>query len=462
MKNELTVGKIVEICNGELLCGDENVICSSYTKDTRTITDGDTYIGIKGEKFDGNVFYKDAFSKGANAVILEKDSFILDQEYDCNKPIILVEDALVALKNMAEYKRKTTEALFVGVTGSVGKTSTRDMIYSVLKEGYKTLKTEGNFNNNIGLPLTLLRLTDEKAAVIEMGMNALGEIDYLSKITRPQISVITNVGTAHIGELGSRENILKAKLEIQNGMDNQGILIINNDNDLLHQYYLNNKDSIITIGIDNESDFYATNIKLENDHSEFDITYKNNSYSVYCPVPGKVFVYNSLTAFAVGTLANIEPNKIIKGINNFELTKSRTEIINLKNNKILINDAYNASVDSMKSSLEILKNINNGRKIAVLGSMLELGEFSKKLHEEVGIAVIKNNIDILITVGNDAKYIANAALENGMNKNLVYSFDDNKDAIAKLKEILNNNDAILVKASNGLRFSEIVESLKNE
>ena len=460
MNNDLTVKQIVDICDGKLYCGDENIICKTYNKDTRIINEGDVYIGIKGENFDGNTLYKEAFSKGASVCILEEYSFFEDKEYTYDKPIILVKNAKLALKKIASYIRNNSDALFIGVTGSVGKTSTRDMIYSVVSKHYKSLKTEGNFNNDIGLPLTIMRLKDEECAVIEMGMNNLGEIDYLTNITKPNIAVITNVGTAHIGNLGSRENILKAKLEIKNGLVDNGTLIINNDNDLLHDYYLENKENVFTIGIDNKSDIVACDIKMFSDHSEFKIVYKDEEYEVTCPVSGIAFVYNSLVAFAVGVLTNMPINEIIEGIKDFSLTKNRLEIIEIENNIHVINDSYNASVDSMKSSLQILKNSKGKRKIAVLGSMLELGDFSKELHEEVGKSVVENNIDILITVGLDAKYIAQKAKEN-MNENNIYSFDNNSDAINKLHDILQNDDVVLVKASNGLKFIEIVNELKN-
>ncbi len=460
MCNDLTVKKIVEIVNGELFCGSEDVLCTTFTKDTRTIQSGDTYIGIKGEKFDGNLFYKEAFSSGAICVILEKGSFIEDKEYNYDQPIVLVENSILALKKLGEYKRNTSTAHFVGVTGSVGKTSTRDMIYSVLKREYKTLKTEGNYNNNIGLPLTLLRLSDENAAVIEMGMNALGEIDYLSRIARPHISVITNVGTAHIGELGSRENILKAKLEICNGMDEKGILVINNDNDMLHDYYLKKQKNIVTVGIDNASDFMATEIESFADSSKFIVTFDGKKYEVLCPVPGEAFIYNSLVSFAVGVALNIAPEKIIKGIKDFTMTKNRLEMFTIQENILVINDVYNASVDSMKSSLEILKNKPAKRHIAILGSMLELGDFSKSLHEQVGEIVVDQNIDILITVGEDAKYIASRAVECGMAKENVYSFVTNEDGISFIKDFLQKEDAVLLKASNGMHFIEIVNTLK--
>ena len=456
---KLSVKKILELCSGKLYCGSDDVICSNYVKDTRNIANGDTYIAIKGENFNGNDFYVEAFSKGANCVILEKKYFRVHKDFIYDKPIILIDDSIKTLKTIATFLRLNSNAYFIGVTGSVGKTSTRDMIYSVLKEEFKTLKTQDNYNNNIGLPLTLMRLNDEKAAVIEMGMNHLGEISYLSNITKPNIGVITNVGTAHIGQLGSRENILKAKLEIMDGMDDNGLLIINNDNDLLHDYYLENKKNIVTIGIDCVSDFTALNIELYPDYSKFDIKYNNELFNIYCPIPGKAFIYNSLVAFAVAKLLNINYQKIINGIKNFELTKNRMEIIELKNNIKLINGVYNASIDSMKSNLEILKNQSGKRKIAVLGSMLELGEFSKKLHEEVGVFVVENKIDMLITVGNDAKNIALKAISLGMDLNNVYIFEKNIDAITFLKKVIVSDDTILLKASNGLKFKEIIDNI---
>ncbi len=455
----MDVKKIIKICEGKLLGGNENVFCQTFTKDTRELKENDTYIGIKGLNFDGNSFYEEAFNKGANCVILEQE-YVKNHNINIgNKPIIVVENALLALKKMAEYKRNNSSAKFVGITGSVGKTSTKDMIYSVLKEEFKALKTEGNLNNNIGLPLTLLRLTDEQAAVIEMGMNHLGEIDYLTKIARPNISVITNIGTAHIGEVGSRENILKAKLEILNGMDQEGILVINNDNDLLHQYYeSSDKKKIVTIGIDQKSDFMATDLNLEKEYSTFKINYQNESYDIYCPTPGRVFVYNSLIAFAVGSLLNIPKTKIIAGIKNFELTKNRLDYLKIDDNITLINDAYNASVDSMKSSLEVLSKYQN-RKIAVLGDMLELGNYTQKLHEEVGKYVVSNQIDILITVGKSAKYIAKKATDLGMPQAKIYSCLTNEEATSKIKEILKAGDVVLFKASNGMKLNEIIKNL---
>ena len=453
----ICVNKIVELCSGKLLCGDENVILKKLVIDTRMLEYGDTFVGIKGENYNGNDFLYDAVEKGANCVILDENKDITD----ICIPIILVSDSSKALGIIASYIRNNSDSIFIGVTGSVGKTSTRDMIYSVLNESHPTLKTENNYNNNIGLPLTISKLCDERFAVIEMGMNHLGEISYLSNIVKPNIGVITNVGTAHIGILGSRENILKAKLEILDGMDDSSTLIINNDNDLLHDYYLNNdnKKNIITIGIDNDSDYKAININENDNNSEFDVVFKNQTIHILCPIPGRAYIYNSLCAIAVGSILSIDNNKIIDGIKNIHLTKNRLEFINLKNDIKIINGIYNASVDSMKASIEVLKNQTCNRKIAVLGDMLELGCYSKELHQGIGRFVYENNIDVLITVGRDSSYISSEAIKCGMNKNNVYTLSNNNDAISILNNIMLPGDAILLKASNGLNFKEILNEI---
>lgn len=349
----------------------------------------------------------------------------------------------------------------IGVTGSVGKTSTKDIIASVMSKKYKTLKTIGNYNNHIGVPLTVLGLKDHTAAVVEMGMNHLGEISKLTRIAKPTMSVITNIGTSHIGELGSRENILKAKLEILEGMEENALLVINNDNDMLHNWYLDNKDKkkIITFGIENESDVMAKNIYTDENGSRFTVELNGKSYNIEINVGGKHFISNSLCAICVGINNGIEIEKIIEGIKEFELTKRRMEIVKGINNSSVINDSYNASYDSMKAAIEYLGALKGGKRIAVLGDMLELGNFEKELHEKVGEEVYKNNIDILVTIGERAKYIANKSKELGMNESNIYTFDTKEEAIEKLKNIIKDGDYILVKASNSMHFEKIVNSI---
>ena len=460
---KIKINKIIEITKGKLLTGNLDIECKNFCKDTRIIKTGDTYIGIKGEHFDGNTLWKEAFEKGATTSIIQDIDFTKEniEEYN-DKNIIQVKDTIKALADIATYKRSLYGIDFpvVGVTGSVGKTSTKDIIASVVSQKYKTLKTQGNNNNNIGLPFTIFRLEDHQAAVIEMGMNHSGEISELTKIAKPTISVITNIGTSHIGNLGSRENILKAKLEILDGMEKK-ILVINNDNDLLHDVYLKNKDiEIYAYGIENESDIMAESIILNENDSEFICNLKGEKFKIKVPVGGIHFVYNALCAVAVGNLLGLSIEQIKNGIETFELTKKRMDITKLENGVTIINDSYNASFESMQASLTYLKGLKCDRKIAVLGDMFELGEYSKELHEKVGKEIVKNNIDILICSGKNAKYIADEAEVNGMDKSRIYYFENKDDIELFIRKNWKNGDSILFKASNGMRFFEIVDKLE--
>lgn len=463
----LKIKDILKCTNGKLIIGDTEKECKNYSKDTRTIKKGDTYIGIKGEKFDGSSFWKDALNNGAETVIINNINLEDLEEYKKqNKNIIQVEDTIKAIGEMASYKMKIQKEKYnlkvVGVTGSVGKTSTKDIIANVLSKKYKVLKTEGNNNNHIGLPFTILRLQDEEIAVIEMGMNHLGEISYLTKIAKPDIAVITNIGTSHIGNLGSRENILKAKLEILEGMDKKKI-VINNDNDLLNNWYLENKNNIEihTFGIKNESEFNAKNIKLKENSSEFICENKNEKINIEVPVGGEHFILNALCGLTVGKLLNLNNEEIKNGIKDFKLTAKRMEINHLKNNITIINDSYNASYESMKASISNLKNMNGERKIAVLGDMFELGDFSEKLHKEVGTEIYKNKIDKLYLIGNYSKFIGEEAEKEGFKKENIFYFENKDELFNNLKNNLKSGDVILIKASNGMKLFEIAEKLKN-
>ena len=458
----MKIKEILQATKGKLIQGNEEEEINEFCRDTRIIKEGDAYIGIKGENFDGNTLWKNAFENGASTVILQGIDFSKEnlEKYQ-NENIIVVEDTIEALADIATYRRMLfgKDLPVIGVTGSVGKTSTKDIIANVVSQKYKTLKTQGNNNNNIGLPFTIFNLKDQEAAVIEMGMNHFGEISKLTKIAKPTISVITNIGTSHIGNLGSRENILKAKLEILEGMDKK-VLVINNDNDLLHKFYLENKDvEIHTYGSENESEVTAENIVLNENESEFVCNIKGEKFNVKVPVGGIHFVYNALCAATVGTLLGLSKEQIENGIKTFELTKKRMDITELKNGVTIINDSYNASFESMQASLKYLSGLNAKRKIAVLGDMFELGEYSKELHEKVGKEVVKNKIDILVCCGDSAKYIVNMAKKEGMPKEKVFYFD-NKEQIEKfIRENAQNGDSVLFKASNGMKFFNIVENL---
>lgn len=447
----LYVKDIIEKYKGELIQGNKELILDNFSKDTRTINKNDIYVGIKGETFDGNIFFKDAFDKGAKCAILSTKCWTKEdlQKYS-DKTIVYVNNSIECLQFLAKYKRSISNIPVIAITGSVGKTSTKDMITSVLKTKYKVLSTIGNNNNHIGLPLTILRLKDEEVMVLEMGMNNPKEISLLTDIAKPTIAVITNVGTAHIGNLGSRENILKAKLEITEGLS--GPLIINNDNDMLHDNQdIIKADKIITIGIDNKSEYMATNI---NDTlTKFMI--ENNQ--IECSIPSKVFIYNSLMAYVIGKLCNIEVDNIAKGIKKFKPVGSRLEYKKNKNNIMIIDDTYNASLDSIKASLEILKKTDSKRKIAIIGDVLELGDYSIEIHKEIGKELLKNNLDLVITIGEYTKYTNSYLKENNYDES--YHFNKEEDSYKFLDEILKSGDTVLIKGSHAMRLNNIVEYL---
>lgn len=443
------VYEILEATHGILLSGHSNENIKGFTQDSRKVKKGDMYIPLIGERFDGHDFIDNAFENGAQAIITSRPVAYHD------KIVIQVDDTLQALKDMATYLRCHRPVKVISVTGSVGKTSTRDMIYSVVKQKYKTLKTEGNYNNEIGLPLTILRYQDEDVMVLEMGMNHLGEISRLSHIALPDIGAITNVGTAHIGELGSRENILQAKMEIVDGMCDGQPLIINQDNDMLSQVTLP-RLNIVRVGQSELSDIRAKNIILNENNSEFDIVYKGTVNHAFVPVQGEHNISNALIAAAVGLQLDIDMVDIIKGIAEFELTKNRMDLIEKDRDIILIDGTYNASVDSIKSSLDVLANYKR-RRIAVLGDMLELGEYSEALHREVGQYVAYKKIDMLICVGQESQYTIDEAKQCHMKD--VYYFHNNAEVIAFLKEKLEPHDIVLLKGSHGMKLKEVVNAL---
>lgn len=449
----MIIKDILGIENAYLLNGNENALFDSFSTDTRTIKEGDTFIGIKGEFFDGSKYYIDALEKGAKTVVIsgiDVTSDILDKYNDRN--IIITDNVLAFIIAAAKKRREKLSIPVIAVTGSVGKTTTKNMIADTLKTKYKVLKTEGNLNTDIGVSLTILSIKDEEALVLEMGMSALGEISVLSNIARPTHAVITNIGTSHIGNLGSRENILKAKLEILEGLT--GPVIINNDNDLLSKWYKENNDKeIITYGIDTESNYKASNITYNEEGSHYTL----NDTLVNLNVYGKHFIYNSLVCFIIADLLNIPKSNVLYVLNNLKLEPNRMEIIK-KNDFTIINDTYNSSYDSIYYALEVLNSFK-GRKIAVLGDVLELGEFSKKIHEDIGALVSSKNPDILITVGDASSYINEKALSLGYS-NKLYHFKSNNEAITCINSIKEKGDTILVKASNAMHFIEIVDALK--
>lgn len=459
MDNNIYIKDVIRECNGTLVQGDLNRKLDSFSKDTRTLEEGDTYIGIKGENFDGNTLFKEAFSKGAKTCILDKGTNIEDIEDYNDRDIIIVDNTLKAIETLAAYKRSLYDIPVVAVTGSVGKTSTRDLIGSVLETKYKVLKTQKNYNNNIGMPLTILSLKNEDILLLEMGMSHLGEIHLLSEIAKPTLGVITNVGTAHIGNLGSRENILKAKLEILDGMKEKR-LITNLDNDIIssHINEIKEKSTVITVGLNSNATYKATDIKTGAFSNEFKIN--GNDYQVNAG--GEAYVYNSLIAYAVGKEFDIPDKDIQKGIANFKLGENRLEKIELKNGVTLINDTYNASLDSIKNSLKLLSDSDYNRKIVILGDVLELGEYSEEIHQSIYKEILKYNFDYLIMIGKELNKASSILKEENYDMSKVFFFDNEKDSHDKIRNLLKKGDIALLKGSHGMNLINIVERLKED
>lgn len=425
------------------LVGEVISICT----DTRSIVPGCLFVALSGDNFDGHNFVKSAIEQGAIAAVTEQQIGVC--------ACIVVSSTRKALLDIAKTYRKKFSPILVGITGSVGKTTTKEMVALVLSARYKTLKNEGNMNNEIGVPLTLFGLGgDTEAAVIEMGMSHFGEIHRLSRTAKPTLSLITNVGFSHIENLGSQEGILKAKLEILDGMEVDAPLIINADDRLLSQVCLDRE--IITYGIENtDADVLAKEVVL-GESTTFDILYGGRKYAARLSCGGRHNVLNALAAFTIGIETGVPPANIIEQLDKYRPLGLRQNIVFRGKQRIII-DCYNASPTSMEAALELLAQTEperNGRHVAVLGDMLELGEHTIPLHEMVGEMAVAAGIDKLICYGDGAKYIAKRADELGLHAGCT---QDRGMLLEYLKATLLPDDVVLFKASRGVRLEEIIE-----
>ncbi len=446
-----TTEEIAKITSGELV--GENVSVSSVSTDTRTIENGALFVAVKGERFDGNDYIEQAAESGAAAAISDRAK----GSVKAGITVVYVEDSRAAGLALARSYRDRFDLKLCGVTGSVGKTSTKDMIYAVLSADFNTLKTEGNFNNDIGLPRTLFGLLDyHKAAVIEMGMSDLGEISVLSKAAHPDCCVITNIGFCHIENLKSQENILKAKLEILDGASEEAPLILCGGDEYLDSVTSERVGGrrIIRYGFSDAYDVYADDIEHLENGEKFTLHYAGKEYKASVPVAGEHHVLNALAAFCVGTSFGMSPEQIVPAFMNYTASGMRQRI-EKRGEVTVILDCYNASPTSMKSSLSVLGNIKcEGRKIAVLGDMLELGTESERLH--AGLAELSDNADAFFLCGEEMK-----ALQKTLKaKNVpVFHSTDKAEITRLLLDYIKNGDAILFKGSRGMRMEEIAEKV---
>lgn len=448
----MNLNEILEATGGKVINRGKSFYYKNFSIDSRTIGRDDFFIAIKGEKFNGNDFVKKAFLSSASVCMVDEERFKKSDLKEDNW-VILVKDSREALMNMAAFYRKKLNILVIAVTGSVGKTSTKDLIAGVVSSKFKTFKTRGNYNNNLGLPLMILSIDESYGAcVLELGMNHIGEIDVLAKISEPNIAVITNIGTSHIEYLKTRENILAAKMEITNYFTEENKLIINGDNDLLAK--ITRKDyEIITCGFSSNNKYVITN-EILSDDLEFNLTERSNRYKFKVSgIYGKHSILNASLAVIVGLTLGLKEKEIQKGLENIELTPMRMEISS-NNGITIINDSYNASPDSMKASLDVLESYKDSKRIALLGTMGELGDLSCEFHREIG-AYAKNKVDMLLTF---SKY--NSSYREGFGEG-IFCFNNVNDLYSFILREVKMKDVILIKASRSEKYENIVRMLKN-
>lgn len=452
---KLTVQDILNATGGTLLSGDPQAEITSVVTNSGAAGEGSLFVPIIGDKFDAHEFIKAAFDMGAAATLTQKETELL-----VDKTIIHVDDTRRAFGDIAAYYKAKYRIPTVAVTGSVGKTTTKDMLAAALGRKYNTLKTPNNFNNDIGVPTTVLMQEKEHgAAVIEVGMNHFGEIKRLVGIVRPDAAVITNIGMSHIENLGSREGILKAKMEVTSYFDKDSTLIINGDDEYLSAIKGSGEYKIIRYGITGSAnDVTAKDIVNKGlDGIEFTVTANGKDYRAAVKLPGRHNVYNALAAVCAGIVFGVSPEESIKGIENCEYTSQRLELEHHKGIEI-INDCYNASPDSVKAALSIMPYSLQKRRVAILGDMQEMGEYAAEAHRRLGREIVKNGIDLLITAGGSAGMIAEGASELGFTN--YKCFDKTLEAANCAKELVKDGDCVLVKASHGMRFEEIVAAIK--
>ncbi|MFB3165128.1 UDP-N-acetylmuramoyl-tripeptide--D-alanyl-D-alanine ligase [Neobacillus sp. 179-J 1A1 HS] len=427
--------------------------------DSRKIEMGNLFIPFKGENSDGHKFVEDSLKKGAAAALWQSDV----PNPPLHLPILIVEDCLVALQELAREYRKQLQVKVVGITGSNGKTTTKDMTYSLLSTTYKVQKTEGNYNNHIGLPLTVLGLDDDtEIAVLEMGMSGRGEIEFLTKLASPDAVVITNIGESHLLDLGSREGIAEAKLEILQGLKDGGLAVLHGDEPLLMERINKYKGNVNlqTFGRTDRNDFFPTEIVQLDQGNMFKINKSSESFEL--PVLGTHNILNALAAMIIAHYFDVPFEKMNEGLTSVKLTNMRMELVEGSHGEKIINDAYNASPTSMMAAIELVSNLKGYENIIlVLGDMLELGPQEEQYHLQIGEGLNPDKINLLFTFGKLSKHMAEGA-RTSLGKERVFSFTDKNELIKVLKQHVNNHTLVLVKASRGMKLEEIVTALQQK
>ncbi|MEG0830529.1 MAG: UDP-N-acetylmuramoyl-tripeptide--D-alanyl-D-alanine ligase [Anaerovoracaceae bacterium] len=459
---QLTIKQIIKATGGKLVRGELQGKVANICLDSRQAKPGDLFIPLIGEVHDAHKFINEVLENGCRDFIISTEVAKTQLENIEGVHIVMVEDTTLALQNLAAYYLKELNIKKIGVTGSTGKTSTRDMIYYVCSQKYKCGRNVGNLNNHIGVPMTIFSFDETtQVGVIEMGMDHFGEISRLAEIAPSDIGVITNIGMSHMENLGSQEGIFKAKMEITNFFTKDNTLIVSQDNKFLNRGRIKGDYKLISTGIGRENDYIISHIDdFGADGIEFTLEYDGNFQRIKLPVPGRHNAFNGTLAVAVGAQLGITMKEAAVGLSQMELTEKRLTVHDVNGIKV-IDDTYNASPDSMKGAIDVLENTKGSRKIAILGDMFELGETSLALHKEVGLYAGEKAIDVVIAIGKNAKFIAEGGKEH-FNHNQVHYFPKKEDFIDKLNDFIRTGDVILVKGSRGMAMEEIVKQMINK
>lgn len=447
----ISLADLVKYCDASY---DKNLDLSKKVKkisnDSRTVDQDWVYLALIGERLDGHDFIEQAKENGAIAVISQKN------EYSQG---IYVENSYQALKDIAMHYRERFKIPYLAVTGSSGKTTSKDMLYYAVKESKKTLRNIGNLNSEVGLPMTVLNLDSSyEVGILEMGMYNLGEIDYLAEIVRPNIGIITNIGNAHIVNLKTRDNILKAKMEISNYMTSKDYLLINGDDDMLRTIKKDELSATVyTFGLDRSNDIHVLEYMTRDGEILVRASILGQEIEFIIPTLGEHNIYNALSVMGACKILNLNLKKSAQGLKNYQPSKYRMEKSEV-NGKLIINDSYNANPYSMKAAISILKDLSYPRRVVILGDMLELGDESVGEHKEIG-ALLKDYADLIIAIGVEAKNYLEGAKEKDFNQKNMFYFANNEEAIKEINEILQAGDVVFIKGSRGMKLEEVADSI---
>ncbi len=458
------IQEILKATGGKLLQGGEDVVFPAISTDSRTMAEGALFVALKGNRFDGHHYALAALSKKAGGVVIEEHRArdIRWTGYE-TRAVILVKDTIHALGDIARDRRRTFGVPVVALAGSNGKTTTKEMISACLETTFPILKTKGNLNNLIGLPLTLLNLTEnERLAVLEMGMNVPGEIRRLTEIAEPDVGLITNIQREHLEGMGSLERIKEEEGALFRKMRRDGSIIINQDDFRVVELGEEFPGQKITFGIDHPADVMAKEIQIKGgEGTVFILVLEGEETEVSLPLLGRHFVYNALSAIATASLFGIEKEKTIEALEQFRPFPMRMEVLSLGRGITLINDSYNANPDSMEMALRTLTEAKGkGRAIAVLGDMLELGAFTVEAHRQLGKTAAELSIDLLLAMGDEAPVVVESAVREGLGHERARVVENHSEAASIVRAYAREGDWVLVKGSRGMAMEKVVEDLK--